>query len=41
MEVIDRFGFEANWFLMGGLGLLAVILMVILRKMLSNPENIS
>ncbi|SNR77186.1 MDR family MFS transporter [Lutibacter flavus] len=41
MEVIDRFGYTANWFLMGGLGLFAVILMVILRKMLANTENIS
>ena len=34
MEVIDRFGFFANWFLMGGLGLLAVFLMIWLRKIL-------
>ncbi|REE80517.1 putative MFS family arabinose efflux permease [Lutibacter oceani] len=40
MEVIDRFGFATNWFLMGGLGLLAVILMVTLRRMLSVNENI-
>lgn len=32
MEVIDRFGFEANWFLMGSLGFLAMILMLWLRK---------
>lgn len=41
MEVIDRFGFTANWYLMGGLGLLAVILMFILRKMLANAEVVS
>ena len=41
MEVIDRFGFTANWFLMGGLGLLAVILMVTLRKMLAENEAIN
>ena len=34
MEVISRFGFPANWFLMGGLGLLAVVLMLWLRKIL-------
>lgn len=34
MEVIDRFGFFTNWFLMGGLGLLAVFLMIWLRKIL-------
>jgi predicted MFS family arabinose efflux permease len=34
MEVIARFGFFTNWFLMGGLGLLAVFLMIWLRKIL-------
>ncbi|OGS74267.1 MAG: MFS transporter [Flavobacteria bacterium RIFCSPLOWO2_12_FULL_35_11] len=34
MEVIDRFGFFTNWFLMGGLGLLAVFFMIWLRKIL-------
>ena len=34
MEVIDKFGFAANWFVMGGLGLLAVVLMFWLRKSL-------
>jgi len=34
MEVISRFGFSVNWFLMGGLGLLAVFLMIWLRKIL-------
>ena len=34
MEVIDRFGFAANWYLMGGLGLLAVVLMIWLRRSL-------
>ena len=34
MEVIDKFGFAANWFLMGGLGLLAVVLMIWLRRSL-------
>jgi predicted MFS family arabinose efflux permease len=34
MEVIDRFGFAANWYLMGGLGLLAMVLMIWLRKSL-------
>ena len=39
MEVIDRFGFFANWFLMGGLGLLAVFLMIWLRRILESERN--
>jgi predicted MFS family arabinose efflux permease len=39
MEVIDRFGFMANWFLMGGLGLLAVVLMLWLRKILDSERE--
>lgn len=38
MEVIDRFGFFANWFLMGGLGLLAVFLMIWLRRILDDER---
>ena len=34
MEMIARFGFEFNWYLMGGLGFLAVVLMWWLRKSL-------
>jgi len=34
MEMIDRYGFEANWYLMGGLGMLTVVLMLWLRKTL-------
>jgi len=34
MEIIDRFGFAANWYFMGGLGLLAVILMFWLQQTL-------
>ena len=34
MEIIDRFGFAANWYLMGGLGFLAVVLMLWLRNSL-------
>ncbi|SNR46582.1 Predicted arabinose efflux permease, MFS family [Lutibacter agarilyticus] len=34
MEIIDRFGYAANWYLMGGLGLVAVLLMILLRKSL-------
>ena len=42
MEVIARFGFEANWFLMGGLGLLAVLLMVWLKRTLDpQKESVS
>lgn len=38
MEVISRFGFAVNWILIGGLGVLAVVLMVILRKMLATEK---
>ncbi len=38
MEVIARFGFEANWFLMGGLGFLAMILMLWLKKELKTEH---
>jgi predicted MFS family arabinose efflux permease len=41
MEVISRFGFMANWFLMGGLGLLAVLLMLWLRKILDSERAIA
>ncbi|MDP3358933.1 MAG: MFS transporter [Lutibacter sp.] len=41
MEVIARFGFMANWFLMGGLGLLAVLLMIWLRKILESEREIA
>ena len=40
MEVIARFGFEANWFLMGGLGLLSVVLMLWLRRTLNEQQEI-
>ena len=38
MEIIDRFGFVTNWFVMGGLGLLAVILMIFLKQSLDNEK---
>jgi predicted MFS family arabinose efflux permease len=41
MEVIARFGFMANWFLMGGLGLLAVLLMIWLRKILESERKMA
>lgn len=40
MEVVARFGFEANWFLMGGLALLAVVLMLWLRRSLDTKKNL-
>ncbi|WP_372792503.1 MDR family MFS transporter [Lutibacter sp.] len=40
MEVIDRFGFEANWYLMTGLGLLAVVLMLWLRRTLTEQNEV-
>ena len=41
MEVIDRFGYEANWYLMGGLGMLAVVLMMWLRRTLEVQKDIA
>jgi len=41
MEVIARFGFIANWFLMGTLGLLAVLLMLWLRKILESEREMA
>jgi len=40
MEVIDRFGYDANWYLMGGLGIIAVLLMLWLRKAIAAEANI-
>jgi predicted MFS family arabinose efflux permease len=34
MELIDKFGYEISWYFMGGLGLLAVFLMIWLQKSL-------
>lgn len=34
MEIIDRFGYDANWYLMGGLGFVAVLLMIWLQRSL-------
>jgi predicted MFS family arabinose efflux permease len=39
MEIIDRFGYEANWYLMGGLGFLAIILMLWLRRALDKEKK--
>ena len=43
MDIIDRFGFETNWYLMGALGLIAVLLMVWLSQSIKTekmlPEN--
>jgi predicted MFS family arabinose efflux permease len=40
MEIIDRFGFITNWFFMGGLGLLAVILMIFLKQSLEKEKSV-
>ncbi|WP_457609870.1 MDR family MFS transporter [Lutibacter sp.] len=40
MEVIARFGFDINWYLMGSLGLIAAILMLWLKRMLTTSEGI-
>ena len=34
MEIIDRYGFAINWYFMGGLGLVAIVLMIWLQKTL-------
>ncbi len=34
MEVVDKFGFNANWYLMGFLSLIAVLLTIRLKKIL-------
>ena len=39
MEVIDRLGYVANWNLMGALGLVAMLLVLWLRYMLSNQKQ--
>jgi len=39
MEVIARFGFETNWFFIGGIRLLAVVLMLWLRKTLGEEKE--
>jgi predicted MFS family arabinose efflux permease len=39
MEIIGMFGFDANWYLMGFLGVVAVVLMLILRNKLANEQN--
>lgn len=41
MEVIDRLGYDANWYFMGGLGMLAVILMMWLRRTLEVKKDIA
>ena len=38
MEIIDRFGFDVNWFFMGGLGIVAVVLMLFLKRLLSKEK---
>jgi len=40
MEIIERYGFETNWFVMGSLGIVAVLLMFWLRKILSVTESV-
>ena len=43
MDIIDRFGFETNWYLMGALGFLSVVLMIWLSQAIKAenmlPEN--
>lgn len=39
MEMIDRFGYDTNWYIMGGMGLIAMVLMLWLRKTLNKERN--
>jgi len=39
MEVIDRYGYDANWYLMGGLGFVAVLLMIWLKQSVSHEKT--
>jgi len=39
MEIIGRWGYQANWFFMGTLGLIALGFSVWLRKLLSQENN--
>jgi predicted MFS family arabinose efflux permease len=39
MEVINQFGFSANWYLMGVLGVVAIVLMLLLRKELALEKS--
>lgn len=41
MEVIDKFGFKSNWYLMGILGMLAVFLMMWLSRALKSEKRLS
>lgn len=39
MEIIERFSFETNWYFMGSLGIVAVLLMVWLQNTLQNESK--
>jgi predicted MFS family arabinose efflux permease len=39
MEIIERFSFETNWYFMGSLGIVAVLLMLWLQKTLQNEPK--
>lgn len=39
MEIIERFSFETNWYFMGSLGIVAILLMVWLQKTLQNEPK--
>jgi len=40
MEIIERYSFETNWYVMGSLGLVAVILMIWLQKTLQTEPKL-
>lgn len=39
MEIIERFSFETNWYFMGSLGIVAILLMIWLQKTLQNEPK--
>ncbi|SFW73239.1 Predicted arabinose efflux permease, MFS family [Sinomicrobium oceani] len=39
MEIIDRWGYNANWLFMGGLGITGIIFALLLRYMLSKEQQ--
>ncbi|MCF6182375.1 MFS transporter [Lutibacter sp.] len=41
MEIIERFSFEANWYVMGSLGIVAVLLMIWLQNTLQKESKIN
>jgi predicted MFS family arabinose efflux permease len=41
MEIIERFSFEANWYVMGSLGIIAILLMIWLQNSLKKEPKVN